>query len=513
MDLFGTSLSGQTSCLYAAGAHASVNSYSGGVKNYQWSYRTTSTGPLIPLAAANSATYNYDWNIFDHAATYYLVCVVTPQCGTPVTVQTGFDILPAITPTVTANGPTTLCSGGSVVLSAPAASSYLWSNGATTQSITVTQAGDYSVRISNGQCYSYSSITHVSVVGAPATPTITANGPTTFCAGGSVMLTASAASSYLWSNGETTQSIVVNATANYTVTVTDANGCSATSAPKSVLVNALPTPAITANGPATFCAGSKVTLTATSAASYLWSNGATTQSIDVTTSGNYTVTVTDSNGCSATSPAVSVTRDADLDQPTITSTSPSICPGGSVTMTAHATGGNGVYTYQWYDINGVIAGATPQIYTVSPTSNHSYYVVATDSLGCSSTSSSAVNVTVNSTPDATITGASATCAGAGTSASVPDAGAGATYNWTISGGAIDSTTANAAIFFHPNSGSTSITLGVTVTTAAGCSATSAQKTVTVNPLPPLTFSTVPAAVCLNTEAAQEVVPTAGVTYS
>src|SRR5205814_711828 len=109
--------------------------------------------------------------------------------------------------------------------------------------------------------------------------TIGASGATTFCAGGSVTLTASSASSYLWSNGATTQSITVNANGDYSVTVTGGNGCSATSAATSVTVNPLPSPAISASGATTFCAGGNVTLTASSASSYLWSNGATTQSI------------------------------------------------------------------------------------------------------------------------------------------------------------------------------------------------------------------------------------------
>ena len=82
-------------------------------------------------------------------------------------------------------------------------------------------------------------------VNAPPTATITPSGPTTFCTGGSVTLTASAGSSYLWSNGATTQAINVTSSGNYSVTVTNASGCSATSAATAVTVNALPTATIT----------------------------------------------------------------------------------------------------------------------------------------------------------------------------------------------------------------------------------------------------------------------------
>ena len=118
---------------------------------------------------------------------------------------------------------------------------------------------------------------------------------------------------YLWSNGETTPSINVTSSGSYTVQVTNANGCqSAASAATVVTVNALPvTPTITTGGPTTFCAGGSVTLTSSAGTSYLWSNGETTQSINVATSGSYTVQVTNASGCqSAVSVATVVTVNA-----------------------------------------------------------------------------------------------------------------------------------------------------------------------------------------------------------
>ena len=86
-------------------------------------------------------------------------------------------------------------------------------------------------------------------------------------------LTASGAASYLWSpGGETTAAITVNAAGTYSVVGTDANGCK-NSASQSVTVNPLPTVAITADGPTALCQGATVTLTASGAASYLWSPG------------------------------------------------------------------------------------------------------------------------------------------------------------------------------------------------------------------------------------------------
>src|SRR5204863_365961 len=148
------------------------------------------------------------------------------------------------------------------------------------RSITVNTSGAYTVRVTSGPAgCTNTSAPVVVTVNSPTAPAISASGPTTFCAGGSVTLTASPGSSYAWSNGATTQSITVNSGGNYHVAVTDANGCSATSADTVVTVNTAAPATITASGPTTFCAGSAVTLTASSGASYAWSNGATTQSI------------------------------------------------------------------------------------------------------------------------------------------------------------------------------------------------------------------------------------------
>lgn len=143
------------------------------------------------------------------------------------------------------------------------------------------------------------------IFSTPPVPNITAGGSTTFCQGGSVVLTADAANSYLWSTGETTQAITVSATGNFVVTVYNAALCSSTSASTSVTVNPLPpTPTISANGPLTFCANSNVTLTSSTANEYLWSDAEITQSIVVNTAFTFSVTITDANGCTATSASV-----------------------------------------------------------------------------------------------------------------------------------------------------------------------------------------------------------------
>jgi hypothetical protein len=178
----------------------------------------------------------------------------------------------------------------------------------------------------------------------------------------------------LWSNGATTQSIIVNNSGNYTVQVTNASGCQSAASPAvNVTVNPLPAaPVITASGPVTFCQGGSVTLTSSTGSSYLWSNGATTQSITVSNSGNYTVQVTNASGCQgAASSAVGVTVNPLPQAPTITQS--------GNTLSSNAASGN-----QWYFNGTVIAGATNQSYTYSTGGNYS--VKVTNASGCSSSS-------------------------------------------------------------------------------------------------------------------------------
>jgi hypothetical protein len=161
----------------------------------------------------------------------------------------------------------------------------------------VNSTGNYSVTVTDANGCSSSALSNVTV-NTPEVASISADGSTTFCQGGSVTLTASAGSSFAWSTGATTQSITVNSTGNYSVTVTDANGCNS-SASSNVTVNTPATASISADGSTTFCQGGSVTLTASAGSTFAWSTGATTQSITVNSTGNYSVTVTDANGCNS----------------------------------------------------------------------------------------------------------------------------------------------------------------------------------------------------------------------
>ncbi|MBV6439443.1 MAG: hypothetical protein EPGJADBJ_01083 [Saprospiraceae bacterium] len=358
------------------------------------------------------------------------------------------------TPTINVVGSTTLCQGSSVILEASTANSYLWSNGATTQSIMVTTSGNYSVTVSNASgCSASSTAVTVIVNPTPPPPNITPNMPAPFCQGGSVMLTSSAASSYLWSNGATTQSITVSTAGQYSVTVSNAAGCTAASlSAVPVTVLPLPTATITPDGPTTFCQGGSVILMASSASSYLWSNGATTQNIPVSTTGQYSVTITDINGCTDASPITSVTVNP---IPTVTVNSPTICAGQSATLTA-----NGAATYLWSNL------ATTNSITVSPTATTTYTVTGTTA-GCASAPASA-QVTVNPVPIVLVS-SDTICAGQ--SATLTASGA-ATYLW--SNGMTGS-----SISVNP----TTITTYTVTGTTTGCASAPVSTQVIVNPLP------------------------------
>ncbi len=188
------------------------------------------------------------------------------------------------------------------------------------------------------------------LIAVPAA-SITANGPITFCQGGSVTLQANSGTTYRWNTGATSSSINVNTSGSYTVTVTT-GPCTSTSAATVVTVNPLPTATITALTPTTICDGDKVMLAASTGSSWLWSNGSTSQSVLTGVGGSYQVTVTNNFGCTATSSATTVTVEPN---PVATlSASPylKIYPGLRTAINATVTP-TGSYLYTWL-LNGSI---------------------------------------------------------------------------------------------------------------------------------------------------------------
>ena len=469
------SASGPTS--FCSGGNVTLTSSS--ATGNQWKLNGVPLGGEVNPSLVATASGNYTVVVTDGNN------CSSESAPTTVTVNP----VPAV-PTITAGGPTTFCSGGSVTLTASAADAWLWSTGATTQSITISASGNYTVQAVSGDgCPSAPSpATTVTVNPAPSAPVISADGPTTFCTGGSVTLTASPADSWLWSNGATTQSINVTSSGTFTVQITDANGCtSAASAPVTVTADpAPPTPAITPSGPTTFCGGGSVTLTAPAAAAWLWSNGATTQSITVNASGTFTVQVSNGSGCTATSAPVTVT----VNNPApVSITGPATtCANATVTLDA----GPGA-SWIWN------TGATTQQINVTPSVTTTYTVTVTDANGC--TAVDAHTVTVDPTPVATITAPAGVCENSIASASVP-AQSGATYVWTITNGVFTMPpNGNIVTFSAGTSGNVTLNANVSI----GQCAASGNVQVPITAYPTVTIAG-PTSICANDSLTLSVPP-------
>jgi hypothetical protein len=226
----------------------------------------------------------------------------------------------------------------------------------------------------------------VTINALPLTPTITANGATSFCTGGNVVLTSSSTTGNTWSTNATTQSITITTSGSYSVTVTDINGCSATSNATTVNVSNAPTPTITASATQA-CSGDIVTLTSSSADSYVWSNGDTTQSIQVTASGTYSVVTTNTDACAGvgTSNTVNVTFTA---TPTAAG---SFTTNGNIVTFSNTSTGASTYSWDFGDFTNSSASAPVHAYAV----NGDYQVVLTAINGnCSDTVIFNVSITV-----------------------------------------------------------------------------------------------------------------------
>jgi hypothetical protein len=242
---------------------------------------------------------------------------------------------------------------------------------------------------------------------APATPTITPGGPTTFCAGGSVVLTSSSASGNQWFKdgnpivGATAQQYMATASGSYTVVVTA--GCpSAPSAPTVVTVNPIPaTPTISPAGQTQFCEGGSVVLTSSSATGNQWYRdglaigGETAQTHVATIGGYYSVRVT-TNGCTSPDSEPTFVLVNPKPDATITVTSPMFSGASSTASVAISCAGA---SFSWSITGGTITdgAGTPSItFTAGAAGTLTIQVTVTTSAGCSDTKSA--NVTVQNAP-------------------------------------------------------------------------------------------------------------------
>jgi gliding motility-associated-like protein len=399
-----------------------------------------------------SAAGNYTVRIIDEFG-----CQSDPSDPETVTV----NAIPA-TPLVTASDPLDFCPGDSVDLTSSDGDQYLWSTAETAKTIRLKTAGDYYVQVrSTGGCWSDTSlVTTVTLKTPPAAPTITASGPVDFCPGDSVDLASSAGDTWLWSTGETTQTIRVKTAGSFSVQVTDATTClSDPSASSNVTLYPEPgPPVITPGGSTDICETDSVSLGSSAGSGWLWSDGETTQLIYAKVAGDYTVRVSNAEGCwSVPSPATAVTTQPAPAKPLISySGNTNFCEGDSLVLNSSAG-----TSYLWS------GGETTQ--SVSIKQNGSWWVRVSDASGCFSVPSDPVSTIVNPLPGSpVITGDSEYCAGNSVQLSAP-----AADSWLWSTG---ETTASINV--------TAGSYTLIIRDATGCeSPPSAPHDVTENPLP------------------------------
>jgi gliding motility-associated-like protein len=350
---------------FCTGAPVTLTASPSGLTNYV--FRAGAT--IIGTSASGTITVN---NL--PQGTNNITCTATNAQGLPVASNVlSIDITAGLSVSVTTTGNSTICQGDTVTLTASPSGTYLWSNGATTASVAITNAGTYTVTVTNAQgCSGQSTPVDVVTLQPPAA-TAMSSISTPACAGDSVMLTAGAATTYLWSNGQTSQSIYVTAAGNYTVMVSNAAGCSAISLPVNVAYYSQANSSITPSGNILITQGSSVTLQAGTGTSYQWSTGATTQNITVSAPGNYVVTVTDNNGCLGIPDTVTVSYISASNIISVTG-STAFCDGETVALTSVFNSNN-----QWYLDGSIIPGANQQSYTAS--ASGSYHVEHTPASG------------------------------------------------------------------------------------------------------------------------------------
>ncbi|HEY6159859.1 MAG TPA: T9SS type A sorting domain-containing protein, partial [Bacteroidia bacterium] len=337
-----------------------------GATSYSWSV----TGGAVINSGNGTTSISVTF-----ASSNSTISVTANNCAGPSVVRTLNVNVNAVTVNL---GPAQTQCGGSVTLNAgnPGAT-YAWSNSATTQTISVSSTGTYSVVVTNATGCTGSGSVNVTI----NTPPTVNLGPDVTQCGGTVSLNAGNAVSYAWSNSATTSSISVSSTGTYSVVVTDGNGCTGSDV-ANVTINTPPT--VNLGADVSQCGGT-VTLDAQNAGStYAWSESSTTQMISVSSSGTYSVVVTDANGCTG-SDVINVA----INTPPIVNLGADVTQcGGTVSLDAQNAGS----TYAWSE------SSTTQ--TISVSSSGTYSVVVTDGNGCTGTD--AVNVTINTPPTVTL---------------------------------------------------------------------------------------------------------------
>lgn len=257
---------------------------------------------LWDFGDGNTSTQQNPSHIYSTFGLYTICLSVTDTCGGVNTICKNISVCPALLP-VSLGTDTAAC--GSAVISLPGYTTYTWSNGANTPQTTVTSSGDYAVVVTDAAGCSGTDTVNVTINPVPVVSL--GNDSVSICGGNAITLDAqNPGSTYLWSNGATTQTISVTTTNLYSVTVTNSFGCSASDATQATI---FPIPNVFLGNDLNICQGIVSINAGNPGSTYLWNTGATTQSILVNTGGTYFVKVTSANACTS-SDTISIVMNA-----------------------------------------------------------------------------------------------------------------------------------------------------------------------------------------------------------
>ncbi|MES2567060.1 MAG: gliding motility-associated C-terminal domain-containing protein [Bacteroidota bacterium] len=348
-------------------------------------------GTTATLTATGANTYTWSpggatGSMLGVSATSATVYTVTGMdgvgCINTETVSLGVNALPLISITPSNS---TICSGQSIALTASGANSFTWTSGAISNSVIVSPSSTtiyYLTGTDSNGCEGSAS-TSVNVVNSPV---VSINTPSTnVCFGYTMTVVANGANSYLWSNGESTNSTIIQpfSSSTYSVIGSDISGCSDTAY---LSITVLPLPSISASASTSLaCAGQTINLSASGSASfYSWQPNSlfgATQNVIITSPTTYTAYGQGSNGCAFFS---TVHVDVQSGTAVIPIVTPAlICIGDSAVLSV--IGGS---------INSWSANVVPNTQIVTPVVATTYTYTATDLNGCASDITFTVDINI-----------------------------------------------------------------------------------------------------------------------
>ena len=376
-----------------------------------------SNGSINLTVSGGTTPYNYQWSngattqdITNLSSGSYTVTVMDVNGCINVSTAVVSQPLAALSTGVSAQSAVS-CFGGNngtidlTVNGGTAPYSYAWSNGSTAQDQFSLAAGNYTVTVTDANgCTSVNSALTITQPAAALSGAVSSSGNVNCFGGsnGSISLNVNGGTapySYNWSNGASTQNISGLSAGSYSVTVTDANGCTTTLNSLVISQPANPLASSASSVTSVSCFGGNngaISLNVnggTAPYTYVWNNGATTQNISNLSSGNFTVTITDANGCTDVASGIAVNQPAASLNGSVSSTSAVSCFGGNNgSVNLSVNGGTAPYTYVWSN------GATTQ--NISGVTSGLYTVTVTDVNGCTD----AISGIVISQPSASLNG-------------------------------------------------------------------------------------------------------------